>query len=55
MRMNRREALRAAAAGAAAALLPAWRPEEKIRLGVASYSLRKFKKSFENMSDRYWG
>lgn len=42
--MNRRDVLRAAAMGAAAAALPAWKREEKIRLGVASYSLRKFKR-----------
>src|SRR6185295_14306449 len=43
--MNRRDLLKAAAIGAAASWLPAWRREEKIRLGVASYSLRKFKRA----------
>ena len=43
--MNRRDLLKAAALGAAASWLPAWRREEKIRLGVASYSLRKFKRA----------
>jgi len=43
--LTRRDVLKAAALGAAAWGLPAWaRPEEKIRLGVASYSLRKFKR-----------
>jgi len=42
---TRRELLKAAALGAAALGLPAWtRPAEKIRLGVASYSLRNFKR-----------
>lgn len=43
--ITRRELLRAAALGAAAAGLPGWAREEKIRLGVASYSLRKFKRA----------
>lgn len=43
--LTRRTLLKAAAVGAAAGALPAWaRPEEKIRLGVASYSLRNFKR-----------
>lgn len=43
--LTRRDLLKTAALGAAACGLPAWtRPEEKIRLGVASYSLRKFKR-----------
>lgn len=41
--MKRRDVLKAAALGAAAWGLPGWR-DEKIRLGVASYSLRKFKR-----------
>ncbi len=45
MRLTRRDVLRSAAAGAAALALPAWRGEEKIKLGVASYSLRKFKRA----------
>lgn len=43
--ITRRETLKAAALGLTAAWLPAWRAEEKIRLGVASYSLRKFKRA----------
>ncbi len=43
--LTRRDMLKAAALGTAAACLPAWRREEKIRLGVASYSLRKFKRA----------
>jgi len=43
--MNRRDVLKAAALGAAAWGLPAWtRRDEKVKLGVASYSLRKFKR-----------
>jgi sugar phosphate isomerase/epimerase len=42
---TRREILKAAALGVAASWLPAWAPEEKIRLGVASYSLRKLKRA----------
>jgi sugar phosphate isomerase/epimerase len=42
---TRREILQAAALGVAASWLPAWTPEEKIRLGVASYSLRKLKRA----------
>lgn len=43
--LTRRDLMKAAALGATAAALPAWtRREEKIRLGVASYSLRKFKR-----------
>ena len=43
--LTRRTLMQAAALGATAAALPAWtRREEKIRLGVASYSLRKFKR-----------
>jgi sugar phosphate isomerase/epimerase len=43
--MTRRDVMKAAALGAAAWSLPGWtRREEKIRLGVASYSLRKFKR-----------
>src|SRR3954462_12912910 len=46
MPMNRRDLLKAAALGAAASWLPGWTVrEEKIRLGVASYSLRKFKRA----------
>jgi sugar phosphate isomerase/epimerase len=59
MNLTRRDLLKSAAAGAAALALPAfasartnasaggpaWRPEEKIKLGVASYSLRKFKRA----------
>ncbi len=42
---TRRDLLKAAALGAAASLAPAWAPRrEKIKLGVASYSLRKFKR-----------
>ena len=41
--MNRRDVLKAAALGAAAWALPGFR-DEKIKLGVASYSLRKFKR-----------
>jgi sugar phosphate isomerase/epimerase len=44
--MTRRDLLKTAAIGAAATALPAWaRAEEKIKLGVASYSLRKFKRA----------
>ncbi len=42
--LTRRDVLKAAAIGAAASWLPAWAPEEKIRLGVASYSLRNLKR-----------
>ncbi len=42
---TRREMLKAAAIGAAAAWLPAWKQAEKIKLGVASYSLRKFSRA----------
>jgi sugar phosphate isomerase/epimerase len=43
--LTRRDLLKATALGAAAGGLPAWaRTEEKIRLGVASYSLRNFKR-----------
>lgn len=41
--MNRRDVLKAAALGAAAWGLPGFR-DEKVKLGVASYSLRKFKR-----------
>jgi sugar phosphate isomerase/epimerase len=45
MTLTRRDVLKSAALGAAALGLPAWaRAEEKIKLGVASYSLRKFKR-----------
>lgn len=45
MLMNRRDLLKAAAIGAAASWLPGWTArEEKIRLGVATYSLREFKR-----------
>jgi sugar phosphate isomerase/epimerase len=43
--MHRRDVLKAAALGAVSAALPAWRREEKVKLGVASYSLRKFKRA----------
>src|SRR6185295_10577628 len=42
--LTRRDLLKAAAVGAAASWLPAWKAEEKIRLGVASYSLRNLKR-----------
>ncbi|HVE39726.1 MAG TPA: sugar phosphate isomerase/epimerase [Planctomycetota bacterium] len=42
--LTRRDVLKAAAIGAAASWLPAWASEEKIRLGVASYSLRNLKR-----------
>ena len=42
--LTRREMLTTAALGTAALGLPGWAREEKIRLGVASYSLRKFKR-----------
>jgi sugar phosphate isomerase/epimerase len=43
--LTRRDVMKAAALGAAAWGLPGWsRRDEKIRLGVASYSLRKFKR-----------
>src|SRR5436190_20852654 len=42
--LTRRDILKAAAVGAAASWLPAWAAEEKIRLGVASYSLRNLKR-----------
>src|SRR6185295_1125210 len=46
MMQTRRDILKAAALGVAAMNLPAWaRAEEKIRLGVASYSLRNFKRT----------
>jgi len=46
MLMNRRDLLKTAALGAAASWLPGWAArEEKIRLGVATYSLRKFKRA----------
>jgi len=40
--MNRRDFIKGSSAVAAAAALTGFRREEKIRLGVASYSLRKF-------------
>lgn len=43
--ITRRGFLKAAALAAGAPWLPAWAREEKIRLGVASYSLRKFKRT----------
>src|SRR2546426_11815338 len=52
--LTRRDVLKAAAglsavalakADAAASWLPAWAPDEKIRLGVASYSLRNLKRA----------
>lgn len=43
--ITRRDILKAAAIGAAASCLPSFAAEEKIRLGVASYSLRKFKRA----------
>jgi sugar phosphate isomerase/epimerase len=43
--ITRRDLLKTAALGAASAWLPGWRSEDKIRLGVASYSLRKFKRA----------
>ena len=43
--MTRRDVLKAAALAACAPGLSAWTREEKIRLGVASYSLRKFKRA----------
>jgi sugar phosphate isomerase/epimerase len=43
--ISRRDWIRLSALGAASAALPAWtRGEDKIRLGVATYSLRKFKR-----------
>jgi len=42
--LTRRDVLKAAAIGAAGFGLPAWAAEEKIRLGVASYSLRNLKR-----------
>jgi sugar phosphate isomerase/epimerase len=42
--LTRRELLKTSALGVAALGLPGWAREEKIRLGVASYSLRKFKR-----------
>ncbi|HLF92951.1 MAG TPA: sugar phosphate isomerase/epimerase, partial [Planctomycetota bacterium] len=42
---TRREILKAAAIGAAAAWLPGFRQAEAIKLGVASYSLRKFSRA----------
>jgi sugar phosphate isomerase/epimerase len=45
MMTTRRDMLRYAALGLAAPWLPAWTRDEKIRLGVASYSLRKFKRA----------
>src|SRR6185295_15339308 len=42
--ITRRQVLKGALLGSAAVGLGAWRREEKIRLGVASYSLRKFKR-----------
>jgi sugar phosphate isomerase/epimerase len=42
--LTRRDVLKAAAVGAAATWLPAWASEDKIRLGVASYSLRNLKR-----------
>lgn len=43
--ITRRDVIRAAALGAASACLPGWtRREDKVRLGVATYSLRKFKR-----------
>lgn len=42
--ITRRTLLKAAALGAASPWLAAFRREEKIRLGVASYSLRNFKR-----------
>jgi sugar phosphate isomerase/epimerase len=43
--ITRRDAMKAAALGVAASWLPGWSREEKIRLGVASYSLRNFKRA----------
>jgi sugar phosphate isomerase/epimerase len=43
--ITRRDVLKAAALGACAPWLAGWRRDEKIRLGVASYSLRKFKRA----------
>jgi len=43
--ITRRDMLKTSALAAAAAWLPAWKREEQIRLGVASYSLRKFKRT----------
>jgi sugar phosphate isomerase/epimerase len=43
--ITRRELLQASALGAAAAWLPGWKRQDQIRLGVASYSLRKFKRA----------
>lgn len=46
MMQTRRDILKSAVLGVAAMSLPAWaRAEEKIRLGVASYSLRNFKRT----------
>ena len=45
MKLTRRDVLKSAALGAAALGLPAFAREEKIKLGVASYSLRKFKRA----------
>ena len=43
--ITRRDMLKASALGAAAAWLPGWTRRDPIRLGVASYSLRKFKRA----------
>src|SRR5438876_12194082 len=43
--LTRRDVLKAAAIGAAASWLPGCAPDEKIRLGVASYSLRNLKRA----------
>jgi len=43
--ITRRDMLKASVLGAAAAGLPGWKREDPIRLGVASYSLRKFKRA----------
>lgn len=43
--ITRRQILRTAMMGAAAACLPSFAMEERLKLGVASYSLRKFKRS----------
>ncbi|HXX95198.1 MAG TPA: sugar phosphate isomerase/epimerase [Planctomycetota bacterium] len=46
MSLTRRQMLGATALGAAGLAIPGWRrPDEKIRLGVASYSLRNFKRA----------
>jgi sugar phosphate isomerase/epimerase len=45
MPMTRREILKASGAGIALSCLPGFKRDPQIRLGVASYSLRKFKRS----------